>query len=359
MPTATPTPEGGVTVYGDLPVNATLVWERVESMLGGEYDEPTVAVTDAGLVGQTDSFAAHLGLSAGKERFRAGQVGGSYRHRPEQVRIVPRNGSDAQIARVLAHEYVHAIQYQTEFVNRSSTREGFWISWSLIEGSASYVADAYAREYLGFSSLDRRCERYREGSPYARYVDQIYCPGGRYFDQTLESPNALLSPNTTLPNTTEQLLHPGTNDPPANLTVVDETPIDWSTPSAFDREGELFVRTVLGTELREDRAIEAADGWGNDRVVRVSRETEGYVWVLRWDTAADATEFETAFADYLDALGNRTSEVWTAGDERYRLSTVDNRTVAVVTGNESFVDAVSVTEREGNVTVSGGDRYRE
>ncbi|KPN31139.1 hypothetical protein SY89_01882 [Halolamina pelagica] len=335
-------------MYGDLPVNATLVWQRVESILGGEYDPPAVSVRDGALEPQTDDFAAHLGLGDGVETFDADRVRASYSQRTGRVRISPGNGSVAQVTRILAHEYVHVVQFRrvdgnrTVFLDRVSDRESFGIQRALIEGSAVYLEDAYTRQFLGFSAIERRCGEYRNGTHYERYAGQAYCFGGQYFAAQLDSPGEAFSPNTRLPNTTEQLLHPGTTEPPANLTVVDETPTDWYTPASFARRGELFARTVLGTELPEDRAAEAAAGWGNDRLVAVTGDTEGYVWVLRWDTDADAREFERAFADYLDARGNRTAEGWRVDGEYYRLATVDDRTVAVVTGNETFVDAVSV-----------------
>ena len=355
--TQTPTPAGGVSVYGDLPANATLVWERVESLLGGEYEPPTVSVRDRSLEPQAGSFAAQLGLDEGTETFDEGRVRASYSQRTARIRISPRNGSVAQVTRILAHEYVHAIQFRPPtdrptFLDRVSERDSFLLQRALIEGSAVYVEDAYTREYLGFSAIEQRCAEYRNGTPYERYAGQAYCFGGKYFAAQSDSPSGLVSPNTTLPNTTEQLLHPGTTEPPANLTVVDETPTGWYTPASFARRGELFVRTVLGTELAEERAAEAAAGWGNDRLVSVTGDTEGYVWVLRWDTEGDAGEFGTAFGDYLDARGNRTADGWTVGDDRYRLSSVDDRTVAVVTGNETFVDRVSVTATGRNVTVS-------
>jgi hypothetical protein len=276
------------------------------------------------------------------------------------VQIVPRNGSPAQVARILAHEYVHAVQYradggnQTRFIDRVSTRESIWVQAAILEGSAVYVEDVYTKRFLGFSALDQRCAEYLEGPPHERYQAQPYCFGGRYFAAQLDSPSDLFSPTTALPNTTEQVLHPGTAEPPANLTVVDETGTDWSTPASFRRQGELYVRTVLGVELPEERAIEAAAGWGNDRLVHVTNATggtEGFVWVLRWDTESDAVEFESAFERYLDDRGNRTSDDWHVDGDRFRVSAVDNRTVAVITGNETFVTAVNVTERNRNVTV--------
>jgi hypothetical protein len=75
---------------------------------------------------------------------------------------------------------------------------------------------------------------------------------------------------------------------------------------------------------------------------------------LRWDTESDAGEFESAFERYLDARGKRTSGDWRVGDDRFRVATVDDRTVAVITGNETFVNAATVTEKNRNVTVLTG-----
>ncbi|MFW5935006.1 MAG: hypothetical protein ACOCQL_04070 [Halolamina sp.] len=345
-PTPTTTADSRVSVYGDLPVNATLVWERVESMFGETYEPPTVTVLDGRPSVEVDSFPAHLGLGEGST---AVGVNGRYVYRNDRVQMIPRNGSPSEITRILAHEYVHAIQYRTDFVDRAR-ESGIWRV--MTEGSAVYVEDVYTREFLGFSAIERRCDGYRTGTPYERYAAQPYCFGGQYFAERLDSPTELLSPNTTLPTTTEQVLHPGTTEGPANLSVVDETPSDWYTPASMDRQGELFVRTVLGVELSEERAGEAAEGWGNDRLLSVTGDTEGYVWVLRWDTTDDADEFETAFADYLDARGERTTDGWRVDGERYRLTSVDDRTVALVTGKETFVEAVSVAEESGNVTVA-------
>lgn len=347
--TATSTPNSRVTVYGDAPVNATLVWERVESLFGETYDPPAVSVLDRTRGTQASPFVAALGLDEGIETAYEGHVGWRYMPRYDRVQLVPRNASRTDVERVLAHEYVHAVQYRTDVWDRAMNAGA---SRAALEGGAVYVEDVYTREFHGYSAIDRRCERYRNGTPYERYTSQPYCFGGQYFAEELDSPSDLFDPDLRLPNTTEQVLHPETTEGPTNLTVVDETPTDWHTPATMDRRGELFVRTVLGVELSEERASEAATGWGNDRLLTVTGDTDGYVWVLRWDTDDDADEFETAFADYLDARGNETVDGWRVDDDRYRLTTVDDRTVTVVTGNETFVDAVSVAGGGGNVTVS-------
>lgn len=350
--TATPTsiPDSRVTVYGDALVNATLVWERVESLFGETYDPPAVSVLDRTREAQTSPFVAALGLDEGIETAYEGHVGWRYMPRYDRVQLVPRNASRTDVERVLAHEYVHAVQYRTGVWDRAMNAGA---PRAALEGGAVYVEDVYTREFHGYSAIDKRCERYRNGTPYERYTSRLYCFGGQYFAETLDSPSDLFDPDLRMPNTTEQVLHPETTDGPTNLTVVDETPTDWYTSASFDRQGELFVRTVLGVELSEERATEAATGWGNDRLVEITGDTHGFVWVLHWDTVDDAAAFEAAFADYLDTRGVETADGWRVVDDRYRLIDVDDRTVAVAMGNETFVDAVTVTSENGNVTVSG------
>ncbi|WP_435115904.1 hypothetical protein [Halolamina sp. C58] len=352
-PTETATPAAASTpapvpVAGNLSVDATLVWERVESLFPGEYEPPLVSARNVTGTSILLPFATHLGLGRGGEAFAAENAGGGYVRQEDRVLLLTRNGSATELERILAHEFVHAIQDQIGLLERADDTESFAAERAIVEGSAVYVENFYTREFLRFSSLDRTCAEYANGTPYARYVNAPYCYGGQYFAARLDSPSELSNRDLRLPNTTEQVLHPEATDSPSNLTVT----TGWEATAERDRQGELFVRTALGTELPEERAIEAAAGWGNDRLVSVTGDTEGYVWVLRWDTDADAAEFETAFADYLDARGNRTADGWRVDDDRYRLATVDDRTVAVVTGNDTFVDSVSVTGESGNVTIA-------
>lgn len=348
-PERTATTDNRVSVYGDLAVNASLVWERLESLFGETYEPPSVIVQQRSGEPMARPLAAHLGLGEGADSYTDGTAGGQYLPNEDRVVFFPRNGSRNNVERILVHEFAHAIQSRIGLNERAPHGAAHG---SVIEGGAVYIEDTYTREFLGFSSIERRCERYRNGSPYARNWQQSYCFGGEYFAETLDSPSDFLDPDLRLPNTTEQVLHPESTDQPRNLTVVDKTPRDWTTPATMERQGELFIRTVLGVELSEDRAADAAAGWGNDRLLTVTGDTEGYVWVLRWDTETDADGFESAFADYLDARGNKTADGWTVDNDRYRLSTIDERTVAVVTGNETFVESVMVTKDDKNITVS-------
>jgi hypothetical protein len=346
-PTAASTPKP-VPVAGELSVNATLVWERVESLFPGEYEPPRVSARNVTGTSMTAPFAAHLGLDRGAERFATEHAGGGYVRQEDRVLLLTRNASATELERILAHEFVHAVQRRVGLLDRASRADSFGVEQAVVEGAAMYVENAYAREFLGFSSLERTCAAYADGTPYSRYINGPYCYGGQYFAAQLDSPSEVANPDLRLPNTTEQVLHPETTDSPSNLTVT----TDLEATAERDRQGELFVRTVLGTELPEERASEAAAGWGNDRLVSVTGDTERYVWVLRWDSKRDAAQFEGAFADYLDARGNRTAEGWRVDGDDYRLTSVDDRTVAVVTGNETFVQSTAVRGQNGNVTVA-------
>jgi hypothetical protein len=128
-----------------------------------------------------------------------------------------------------------------------------------------------------------------------------------------------------------------------------------------DSRGELFVRIMLRTQLEAQRAADAATGWGNDRVLLYERgyEENAFVWTLRWDDAANATEFEEAFEDYLNDRGLYDDGSWGVDGNEFRLESIDDRTIAVVAGPTDFVAGVEVTESGDTVQVSPPDDPQE
>jgi len=110
--------------------------------------------------------------------------------------------------------------------------------------------------------------------------------------------------------------------------------------SPTGRAGELVTRITLRDATGKPQAVNASEGWGNDRVVVFEDGWERSVaWVTRWDTAADADEFAAAAR----TLGNETDT------EAFRTTRLDEETVVVFAGTESFVETASAS---GNVTIS-------
>lgn len=103
------------------------------------------------------------------------------------------------------------------------------------------------------------------------------------------------------PRSSEQILHPEKwhtkRDDPVVLPWPDLSRIlpGWSK-AAEAQLGELTIRTLFRGALKMDeRAAQAAAGWGGDRFGVYQKEGERLLaWVTEWDTEADAREFHSA-----------------------------------------------------------------
>lgn len=110
-----------------------------------------------------------------------------------------------------------------------------------------------------------------------------------------------------LPVTTEQILHPerwGAPEvaPPEPLGFSAAASGEWSEVYS-DGLGEVDTRILLREFLEDrDRADAAAAGWDGD-VYRLLEGSSGevLVWVSRWDTESEATEFARAIERALEA----------------------------------------------------------
>jgi hypothetical protein len=129
----------------------------------------------------------------------------------------------------------------------------------------------------------------------------------------------------------------------------------------------MTIRTVLlaaclvlagrGGLTTED-AHTAAAGWDHDRLLELTHTpgddtTSGYVWTLRFDDAPNASTFQSAIQDYLDARATAVDgDTYTIEDQAWRATRVDDRTVALVVGPDPFTDAVTVSSENATGTVT-------
>lgn len=381
-----------VTVNGSLPVDATRTYRRVEQFMNASAPAPTVEVerrdrslpTDQPLPPARRALGFTNDTGALEECFPlAAASAGS-----DQVRISPAGPisgeelSPSQIELVLAHEYAHIVQDRVAGFETASDAEDYRVSRAMSEGSAVYVAEAYAQEYdlqweTGTPFAIREClwEQSRNGM---QENSGIYHFGGQYFDERLDDPAELPTVYQDAPNTTEQIIHGETpaSEPAAPLDVQGADDEDWERSRGFDAiGGELTVRTWLRTALPADRVDEAASGWGNDVLLvrdderepeiderdpgtdeRETRDEEqelrtderelgNVAWVLRWDSVSDADEFAAAVDDAESTLEDR-------GGTSLRHVRVDSETVVVFGGEASFVENASASGTNADVTVS-------
>ncbi|MFD1525718.1 DUF2268 domain-containing putative Zn-dependent protease, partial [Halolamina salina] len=366
---ATPTPTAGVTPDGDgvlipndgLPVDPDPVFERVLNLTGQDVEPPTVYTAESGDLPPQDAspFYASLGITPPDERVGAAGAATD----PSTVYLFdPALRDEAVTERTLAHEFVHTVQFgmgwksdllSTLSEDRQWTYDVRKTSRLVMEGAATEFEGQYQRAYMPSTEPVTYTDRYRNASAWNRLLLAPYRYGAPYVEERLAAGDDLAAIHTDPPISTEQVLH-GTDDPIAPLNVTAGAVGDWER-TAGATQGELFLRVALRTELNRSAAAEAAAGWGNDRRVTYERgEATATAWVLRWDDAANATEFERAFERYLDAKATRAGSVWTRpdGNVTYRLERASERTVVVYLGNESFVRAANVTAADGpRVTV--------
>lgn len=354
------------TEGGDLPVNYSLVYARVAVMLNRTAVDPPerVRIEPDSRMGIGTSrypeFYRLLGIRVPEEQDRT-LTAAAYVDSAETVtvnrRILNRTGFTE---RTLAHESVHIVQFRTNAFHRTAsgvaegrrTTDDSLVSRSVTEGVATYIEASYAERYGAerAAPIRRMGERYRNASGAAKLGLAPYYFGGRYADGRVASPAETGTIYREPPKTGEELIHglPSGSEPVADLTVEGTDGDGWElVPTSRDGFGELFVRVVLGSALNESRAAAGADGWAADERVAFRSAAEddrrtGYAWVLRFDDAANATEFEAVFGEWRDAR---------EGDGAVRTERLDDRTVAVYLGNESFVSSASAGGGDDTVTV--------
>jgi hypothetical protein len=277
------------------------------------------------------------------------QVAGFYDPERHYLALVQRNDRDGEIVpstdlpadmtkkadeAVLVHELTHALQDQhfhlETFASGQPLDDADVAKVALIEGDATLVMmDFFAEmslaslpgieETLGsFLSDPRKLLESTPGVPGAAelasapawFQDTLlfsYFEGFQFsLSARRKGGQALLDHAFTKdpPRSSEQILHPEKwhtkRDDPVILPWPDLSRVlpGW-TKATEAQLGELTIRTLLRGALKKDeRAAQAAAGWGGDRFGVYEKGSERLLaWVTEWDTEADAREFQAAAKD--------------------------------------------------------------
>ncbi|MFB6121298.1 MAG: hypothetical protein ABEJ68_09305 [Halobacteriaceae archaeon] len=279
------------------------------------------------------------------------------------IAVYPGEDADAGDRWVLAHEFVHYVQFQRNAGERvgaavPATTDGRYVQRSVLEGAAVFTTDAYiaahAPDQPPNAALYRDLNETLVPGSLAWHYNLAYVEGREYVASRVAGPTALGAVYDRPPTTSEQVIHglpPGAEPaPPLNLTADGG---DWRV-AATDRLGEAFVRTALAGTLDVGRASRAAAGWGNDTLLTFRRAgvaNGSYAWVLRWDAPSEADEFASAMRDALAARGDAAGDGWRVAGVRAELRRADAQTTVLVAGNASFVNGTAVAT-DGGVTVT-------
>ncbi|PSQ21614.1 hypothetical protein BRD06_11110 [Halobacteriales archaeon QS_9_67_15] len=208
---------------------------------------------------------------------------------PRQVVVMPKNASEAQVRTLLAHEFVHWLQFHSDVADTSGfggfvdDTDSSQVAAGLVEGASVYITDAYVERYMNVSwnQTGELRAQYKQGPAGRRLFRARYLYGAQYIHSTVENPRNvswLYDESTPTPVTSEQLID-GTapsEEPERNLTLsVNETE-NWTVSSNhYDTKGEIVVRTMVRAELNRSVASAAADGWGSDHVTRAASVSPG------------------------------------------------------------------------------------
>jgi len=145
------------------------------------------------------------------------------------------------------------------------------------------------------------------------FVQAIYDRGG--FEAVDEVWN-------NLPTSTEQIIHPErylSGDQAVELSLAPLNDVLGSGWELNDEDilGEFYLREYLAQQLDSSRVDLAAAGWGGDRYAVYFNEGLNEVLMLlklTWDSPADQSEFEAAYALYADARFGSAFEQRPSGD---------------------------------------------
>lgn len=336
---------------------------RLREMLTDDFDESNPPAS----VAASERVYKALGLLPEDASLRtlsldmqSAGVAGFYRNDQKKMYVVSRSGSLGAEDRIAyAHEYTHALQDQhyPVFTDQKDVRDrGDWIlaRQAVYEGDATILMSYWA---IGNLTQEEMAQITQPGSSAEQLaiLDSMpailrepllypYLTGGPYIlaAQMSGGWSAVDDFYARMPESTEQILHPeayAAKEAPVEVTMPKTLAKDlgagWSVPLE-----DTFGEFLMGIWLREGGvattdANAAAAGWGGDRLAVMNGPDGAWALAMQtsWDTAADATEFETAATTALKKAGGPGQVLpGVGGKVRWVLVGDDAKTLQTVAG---------------------------
>jgi len=357
-----------------LPTDENRTYDRLVQLLDVDATPPAIEVT-----GLDERLAATFGEEFAQDpRFVRLNLteysGGDGPHATTSrgtIAVDPDNGSGTEIETVLAHEFVHHVQFREGWFTGPGPRgwngdappvgttERHLTYRSLIEGGAVYAADVYAQRHIaaidrGRFQLDSEWDQYERGPPGDTYVSAPYALGGTYVHDQLQDPTELGRLYSEEPPTsTYEIIYPS-----ADATVSHHEPdltvnisnTEWRAKED-DRMGALFLHALLSSTHATTTADDVVRGFRGDHLVELygPEDQRPFVWALNFASGDAADQFVTVFGEALD----RRTDPYAGA---FAIERLDDGTVMVLSGTERLRETAQIdgTGPEITVTFEGG-----
>ena len=280
------------------------------------------------------------------------QVAGLYSPDDKKLYVVSKSGGLGATEKVtFSHEFTHALQDQNFDIGSLRLDEigqgdRSFARLSLVEGDATLVmshweiqnlTQAELGEILSAAGSDESLKVLLAMPPILRESLLFPYTMGLGFVQGMQAQGGWDAVNKAFvqpPDSTEQILHP-------DKYFAHEVPVPVTFPKTLasglgagwkvgleDSFGEFQMQVWLkqNTTVPAAAAIDAAAGWGGDRVAALNGPDGAWAVVFKavWDTAADAAAFETVATPIVEKLADPAGLVPGAGGrERWVLVASD------------------------------------
>ena len=287
------------------------------------------------------------------------QVAGLYDPTDKHLYVVAKNGTLGPAEKVtFSHEFTHALQDQnfdlgTLKLDEVGHGDQSLARLSLVEGDATvemsiwqtqHLTAAEQAQILAQSTGDPSLGQLLAKPPILResllfpYIQGLTFVGGLVRAGSAWS--AVNAAYKNPPASTEQILHP-------EKYTAHEQPIAVQLPAGLagrlgagwssaleDTFGEFQFQVWLAqnTDIGASAADAAAAGWGGDRIAVLDGPSDAWGVILRtqWDTAKDASEFESAAEPIVAKLGSAALLPGAGGTERWVVVASDSTTLGKV-----------------------------
>jgi hypothetical protein len=287
------------------------------------------------------------------------QVAGLYDPSDKHLYVVAKNGTVGPAEKVtFSHEFTHALQDQNFDLGSLKLDEvghgdQSLARLSLVEGDATvemsiwqtqHLTAAEQAQILAQSTGDPSMGQLLAMPPILResllfpYIQGLTFVGGLV--RAGSDWSAVNAAYKNPPASTEQILHP-------EKYSAHEQPIATQLPAGLagrlgagwssaleDTFGEFQFQVWLAqnADIGSSAAEAAAAGWGGDRIAVLDGPNDAWGVVLRteWDTAKDASEFESAAGAIVAKLGSAALLPGAGGTERWVVVASDSTTLGKV-----------------------------